>query len=86
MTNPKNSPYLTTYEVDQDWLIQRAVKTLEISQENRTHFASIAALKEIGILTGLRVEKESAEITGKGGMPLAATITIVKRPPLGEVS
>ena len=39
------------------WLVKRAIRILDAAEEDRAHSASVAALKELGILSGERVER-----------------------------
>lgn len=39
------------------WLIEQAQEVLEAAKMDRAHAASVSAIKEIGVLTGERVEK-----------------------------
>lgn len=39
-----------------DWLIEQAQEVLQAAKQDGSHAASIAAIKELGILTGERVE------------------------------
>lgn len=51
-------------EVTLEWLVQEAVKTIKEARADKSHAACIAAIKETGILTGLRVERQSQEHEG----------------------
>tara|TARA_X000001316_G_C922037_1_gene36784 strand:- start:193 stop:651 length:459 start_codon:yes stop_codon:yes gene_type:complete len=44
-------------EVTLEWLVEEAVSTYRAAREDSAHAAATGALKEVGILTGLRVEK-----------------------------
>lgn len=52
-------------EVTLQWLIDQAVGVLEDAREDGSHAASIAAIKELGVLTGERVEKRQNENTNR---------------------
>ncbi|MEL7224467.1 MAG: terminase small subunit [Cyanobacteria bacterium J06576_12] len=52
-------------EVTLQWLIEQAVGVLSEAREDGSHAASIAAIKELGVLTGERVEKRQNENTNR---------------------
>lgn len=58
-------------EVTLEWLIVQAQEVLEAAKSDAAHAASIAAIKELGVLSGKRVEKQETELSGKGGGPIA---------------
>lgn len=58
-------------EVTLEWLIIQAQEVLEAAKSDAAHAASIAAIKELGVLSGKRVEKQETELSGKGGGPIA---------------
>jgi len=58
-------------EVTLEWLITQAQEVLEAAKSDAAHAASIAAIKELGVLSGKRVEKQETELSGKGGGPIA---------------
>lgn len=58
-------------EVTLAWLIEQAQEVLEAAKTDAAHTASIAAIKELGVLSGKRVEKQETELSGKGGGPIA---------------
>jgi hypothetical protein len=65
-------------DIDQDWLIQRADSLrLRALDEGELHIA-LAALKEIGILTGLRVERRQEQVNHSGLIGVA-TVDLEKR-------
>jgi phage terminase small subunit len=58
-------------EVTLEWLITQAQEVLEAAKSDASHAASIAAIKELGVLSGKRVEKQETELSGKNGGPIA---------------
>lgn len=64
-------------EVTLEWLIDQAREVLEAAKTDAAHTASISAIKELGVLSGKRVERQETELYGKGGGPIAtATIDV----------
>lgn len=47
--------------IDLQWLIRESVATYRAAQRDGAHAASVSALKEVGVLTGQRVEKRQNE-------------------------
>lgn len=58
-------------EVTLEWLIGQAQEVLTAAKADAAHAASIAAIKELGVLSGKRVEKQETELSGRGGGPIA---------------
>lgn len=58
-------------EVTLEWLIDQARDVLEAAKTDAAHAASISAIKELGVLSGKRVERQETELYGKGGGPIA---------------
>ena len=52
-------------QVTLQWLIEQAVGVLQAARADDSHAASIAAIKELGVLTGERVEKRQNENTNR---------------------
>lgn len=48
-------------EVTLEWLLEKAKQVLEAAMKDNSHAASIGAIKELGILSGQRVEKSQRE-------------------------
>lgn len=51
------APVAQKAAVTLDWLIEQAKEILIAAREDRAHAASVAALKELGVLSGERVEQ-----------------------------
>lgn len=73
-------PVAIKAEVTLDWLIEQAQEVLMQAKADKSHAASIAAIKELGILSGRRVEKrentnrdvnDSSELTREELLDLA---------------
>lgn len=45
-------------QIDLEWLIRESVATYTAAKKDCAYAAAVSALKEIGILTGVRVEKQ----------------------------
>jgi phage terminase small subunit len=52
-------------EVTLQWLIEQAQDVLEAAMTDSSHAAAISAIKELGVLTGERVEKRQNENTNR---------------------
>jgi hypothetical protein len=67
--NPKVVAYMTerrqeaaqSLQIDLQWLINKGVAILEAAEKQGAYGPAISALKEVGILTGERIEKSQRE-------------------------
>jgi hypothetical protein len=67
--NPKVVAYMTEHRqeaaqalhIDLQWLITKGVAILEAAEKEGAYGPAISALKEVGILTGERIEKSQRE-------------------------
>jgi phage terminase small subunit len=51
------SKHAAEHDITLAYLVQRAVRILNAAEEDRAHGAAVAALKELGVLSGERVER-----------------------------
>lgn len=63
-------------EVTLEWLIEQGKGILASAVNDRSHAASVAALKELGVLSGQRVEKQNNQLSDTKGNPLVPTINL----------
>lgn len=69
LTNAKVASYIAerqekaaeSAEVTLEWLLEQAKGVLQDARQDRAHAASVAAIKELGVLSGNRVEKSKRE-------------------------
>lgn len=66
-------------EITLQWLIKQAVGIVEDARNDKSHAAAVAALKEVGTLSGLRVERQTQE--HEGGFSVEVRRTFVEPEP-----